>query len=450
MGDYKAVLHALATSENVRQEYIGRLHPEQFGDHAPVFEIIQRLHGEGRKITLPLMETMTKNRGLPTEWLGGPFAFYSTDEAASLADELIAVYRRSQALAALGTAIQRIKDGADPAEAAETAFAALAQHSDGASEVNPEGIYDMVVGAVESRRGAENRAKLIFTHLKFLNDLTGGIGGGFLGLLTSRTGVGKSSLGLDFAINIGVRQNQAVSIINTELTANDLGQRIAANLTEAPDITMEAIGRGLTDAQATACRDQLRAIQNRCALRIATTPDLSPEKLRAEVHRAVTRHGSRLVVIDYLGRYNSLGARKDRHEVLQVAAMDAKMLALRHNIAIFIIAQLTDSGDMASSRAVEREVDLHLRLLELPDALELKVIKPAAIEGWRQRWPATYQRINLIAQVKKGRNVKRGAFPLQFSGSKMRFFDEHSGFAATPTTAADFGEEVPYREWQSD
>lgn len=445
-----AVLHALAVSDNIRQAYIIQLHPEQFGDHSQVFEIIRGLHSEGRKISLPLIETMTRNRGLPTEWLGGPFSFYSTDEVASLADELIATYRKSQALVALNTAIQRIKDGADPAEAAETAFAALAMHGNDSGEVNPANMFDMVVGAVESRRGQENRGKLIFTHLKFLNDLTGGIGGGFLGQITSRTGVGKSSLALDFAVNIGIRQNQPVTVVNTEMSNLDIGQRIAANVTEAPEITLGAIGRGLTDAQAAMCRQQLEIIKNRCALRIVTVPDLSPEKLRAEIHRAATMHHAKLIVVDYFGRFDSLSLRKDRHEVLQIAAMACKQAALRYDIAILILAQLTDSGDIAGSRAVEREVDLHLRLLELPDAVEMKVINPAIIEGWKKRWPDTFHKINLIAQVKKGRNVKRGAFPLQFCGSKMKFFDEFSGFEATSTAPGDFGgEEVGFREWDS-
>lgn len=413
------VIHWLASDSDFRAAYADKLNPDDFGDLMPVFSLLKDWHDAGSTITPATIEQGCRLRNLPLDWQGISHAITKREEVAAFADMMIQERRRRTVIDVLKSALRKAGDTTgDPMDVIADILA-----MDGSTTGRGEWSIDCgsfgseVFDAVISRLDDHKRRGLIFTQFQFLNNLTMGFEPGDLIIVSGRTGVGKSSFGQALCLNVGIKQSRETVIINSELSREQILIRAAASLSDDPEITVSAIRAGLTQVQLEGLQQQLEVLRDRCRLSVYKSPSLSLPKIRELVRKAAVKDKAKLLLVDYLGRQDRLGQKAEIWELLQQAAMELKTLAQKYGVIIILIAQLLDDGSLASAKGIEREADLHIRLLEIADAVDFKVIKKADITGIDPRF-------NVVAEVKKSRNSGKGLTFLQYDGAKMRFYED--------------------------
>jgi len=248
-------------------------------------------------------------------------------------------------------------------------------------------------------------ARHIYTSCISLNTATGGFEAGDLVIISGETGGGKSAFAMNCVRDIAITQNKPVLFINTEMSQKQIDLRWAALITDNYEITNTNLRNGqLTDAQLsevmTAVGDMARS-----EFYLATIPDLSVAKLLATIRRFVAKHHIKAVVIDYVGRIDTMNSDKDEWRQLKSAAQKLKTLAQKLGLVIFMVAQQNSEGQLAGSKQMEYEADLHLKVRPLTEKESAK----------------TPDYFNYALDIRKSRSSKKGVTPCRFIGDKLKF-----------------------------
>ena len=145
-------------------------------------------------------------------------------------------------------------------------------------------------------------------------------------------------------------------------------------------------------------------------LYVLNIPDMQVQSVLAEVRRMKARFNVELVIVDYIGRMDTMNSKNDVKEwqIMKSAAQRLKTLAEELHVTIIMVAQLTeDGGRLAQSSYMKHEADLWVNLTRLSE------------EDEKKNWPW-----NCILTVKKARNVEDGKkIPMRFNGDTLTFTD---------------------------
>ncbi|MEM1209239.1 MAG: DnaB-like helicase C-terminal domain-containing protein [Planctomycetota bacterium] len=186
----------------------------------------------------------------------------------------------------------------------------------------------------------------IETGLPELDRIIGGIPAGRPTVLAARPSIGKTALALWMLWRMASR-GVPVAMISMEMTEEQIGQRL---LSIASGVALGQIRHAddgqwkLSDRdQLDAARRDLAKVQRDGGLHIVIEPGLTPSRLESEVRRLVTRHGVKLVCIDYLqimGYDRQAGRSPSKYEQVSDASTAITRIGLEHNIAPLLLCQL--------------------------------------------------------------------------------------------------------------
>jgi replicative DNA helicase len=309
------------------------------------------------------------------------------------------------------------------------------------------------VGRIAKQVGAQIQARHgdygitgLTTGFSAIDSLTNGLGNGELIILAARTGVGKSALGLNIALNAAMKTNRPVAIFSMEMSNEVIMMRILANLS---NVDLSNMTRGYLN------KDERLSVQNSISLlshvplyidesSITTIDDivLKSKKLKESVGDLA------LIVVDYIGL---IDPGKTRYESEQVKISNysrrLKQLATSLGVPVLCIAQLNrnvddrDSkipmlSDLRQSGAIEQDADKVLLLYSKDyyrkqgiklDKMKNVLNKDNEEEEAEQRDQNGYMLIKV--QVAKNRSGQTGSVNLYFNGKYQKF--------STPAVSTD-------------
>lgn len=250
-----------------------------------------------------------------------------------------------------------------------------------------------------------------------IDRVTGGWQDGDLIIIASRPGMGKSSLVLSMLRNICQDFEIPAVLFSLEMSEEQLVGRMVSMESGIP-----------TDQLRAAKIDDWDGLLKRTAkltdapLYLDDTAGISSVQLRAKCRRLVSRHGVRLIVVDYLQLMKPDKKTQSREQEIAQISSSLKAIAKELNIPIIAVSQL--------SRAVEQRTDRRPLLSDLRESGAIEQDADLVIFLYRDEYYGIDFDENGISTkglaevlVEKHRNGKTGRLKLGFKGELTKFVD---------------------------
>lgn len=254
-------------------------------------------------------------------------------------------------------------------------------------------------------------------------------------ILAARPSVGKTSLAINIAEHVAIRERKAVAVFSLEMSSEQLVQRMLCSQAGVSAQRLRRLQLTLDEWQ----------LLNRAAERLYTasiyiddTSSLSPMEMRAKCRRLKSRLQGRelgLIVVDYLQLMRSSNRRvENRNQEIGEIARALKQLAREFSVPVLVLSQL--------SRSVERRENKRPMLSDLRDSGSIEAEADVVLFIHREEYygdreappadpPPGYVRqeeVELI--VAKQRNGPTGKIVIAFQPDYSRFVSidrEHTG-----------------------
>jgi replicative DNA helicase len=225
---------------------------------------------------------------------------------------------------------------------------------------------------VESGKPMSGR-KIGFTDLDKMT--TGHYPGDFI-VIGARPAMGKTSLVLDFALNVArnlVRNEEkgSVAIFSLEMSSIQLVRRMASMLS--------GVSGGVLKQEKPISDRQYEDLANACEalyslpIFIDDASDVTPLEMRGKCRRLKAEHGLSLVIIDYLQLMKGSKRTENRVQEISEIARACKSMAKELEIPVMALSQLSRAvesrddkrpqlSDIRESGSIEAEADLVMLL----------------------------------------------------------------------------------------
>jgi replicative DNA helicase len=199
-----------------------------------------------------------------------------------------------------------------------------------------------------------------------LDEMTGGFQPASLVILAARPSVGKTSLALNMAQHVAIKEHVPVAVFSLEMSRYDLTSRLLcaeANVNSRLVRTgklSEGDWQKIANAMGTLSEGQIY---------IDDRPSLTPLELRARARRLQMRHDIGLIVVDYIQLMYGSGRPENRTQEVSEISRSLKALARELSIPVLALSQLSRApeqrgdrrpqlSDLRESGAIEQDADL--------------------------------------------------------------------------------------------
>ncbi len=208
-----------------------------------------------------------------------------------------------------------------------------------------------------------------------LDNMTSGFYPGDFVIIGARPAMGKTSLVLDFAINVARKIDQegtagSVAIFSLEMSSLQLVRRMASMIS---GVSMSVLKTGkITDDHYRRLADGCETLYN-LPIFIDDASDVTPLEMRGKCRRLKAERGLSMVVIDYLQLMK--GSRRSENRVQEISdiARACKSMAKELGCPVVALSQLNRSvesredkrpqlSDIRESGSIEAEADLVMLL----------------------------------------------------------------------------------------
>ncbi len=196
--------------------------------------------------------------------------------------------------------------------------------------------------------------------------LGGGYKRGDLVILAARTGVGKTSLMLNFARNAAVGQHGSVALFSLEMGGETLAMRM---LSAEADVEMARLRLGRHTPQEESRVMRAHGLLGGASVFIDDSAVLSVPEIRAKCRRLQVEHGLDLIIVDYLQLLHGAGRADTRANEISGISRALKELAREMNVPVIAAAQLSRAvetrsphipmlSDLRESGSIEQDADI--------------------------------------------------------------------------------------------
>ena len=227
----------------------------------------------------------------------------------------------------------------------------------------------------ESSKDLMDRAKLkgalsgLSTGFKDIDDMLSGFQKSDLILLAARPSMGRTALGVNFAVN-AAQNKKTVAIFSLEMSKTQLALRIYSQLTNI-SLTNLIQGDLKTDDWKRISKTLVDFSQNN--LYIDDMSGTSVQDMRAKLRRLQLEQGLDLVVIDYLQLMEAGGQTENRTLEISKISRGLKAMAKELDVPVIALSQLSRApeqrtnhrpilSDLRESGAIEQDADVVLFL----------------------------------------------------------------------------------------
>tara|TARA_B100001996_G_scaffold288558_1_gene228821 strand:+ start:288 stop:1694 length:1407 start_codon:yes stop_codon:yes gene_type:complete len=260
-----------------------------------------------------------------------------------------------------------------------------------------------------------------------LDQLLGGFKRGDLIILAARTGVGKSSLLLNFSRNAGVGSGATVAIFSLEMSGDQLANRL---LSAEANVNSTRLRFGAHSETEEARIMHSMGILGEASIFIDDSPMLNVPEIRAKLKRLQGDHGLDLVIIDYLQLLHGTKRTESRTSEISEITRSLKELARELNVPIIAAAQLSRAveqrtphipmlSDLRESGSIEQDADVVLFIYREDVYTKFKDWQDKNIEKPDNQYPSNLAQIILA----KHRNGPTGNATVRFNEETATFHD---------------------------
>ncbi len=247
-----------------------------------------------------------------------------------------------------------------------------------------------------------------------LDHLTNGLHPGQMVIVAARPGMGKSTLGLDFARSASIKHGLCSVFFSLEMTKSEIVMRLMSAEASVP---LNHIRKGeLKDEDWARIANKTAAV-SQAPLFIDDSPNLTMMEIRAKARRLKQRFDLKLIVIDYMQLMTSGKRVESRQIEVSEFSRQIKLLAKELEVPVVALSQLNRGpearqdkkpmlSDLRESGSLEQDADLVI-LLHREDAYD----KASARAG----------EADFI--IAKHRNGATDVIPVAFQGNLSRFVD---------------------------
>lgn len=261
----------------------------------------------------------------------------------------------------------------------------------------------------------KDKSKLrgIPTGFKQLDDKLAGLQNSDLIILAARPAMGKSSLALNIAHHVALKEGIPVAIFSLEMSQEQLVDRLLSS--EAGVDSWKLRTGNLEDSDFAKIGEAMGSLSE-APIFIDDTPMLNVMDMRTKARRIQNEHGLGLLIIDYLQLMSGRGQYgENRVQEVTEISRGLKGLARELNVPVLALSQL--------SRGVENRSPQIPQLADLRESGSIEQDADVVLFIYREDVynPDTDRRHLADIIIGKHRNGPIGRMELYFQGEKTRF-----------------------------
>ncbi|ODS30918.1 MAG: replicative DNA helicase [Candidatus Scalindua rubra] len=251
-------------------------------------------------------------------------------------------------------------------DSAEKAIFDITQRKFSSPTVRMYDILQDTFDHIENIHEREGRLTGLLTGFFDLDDITSGLQKSELIVIAARPSIGKSSLVLNIAENVGAGEDKKPTVIfSMEMSAQQVAQNmLCSNAT----INAHLLRTGKLDDNQWSKLPLAMGKLSESEIFIDDTPGLGILELRAKARRLKLQHDIQLIIVDYLQLMEAKKA-ENRQQEISIISRGLKSLARELKIPVITVSQLNRSvesreghrprmSDLRESGSIEQDADV--------------------------------------------------------------------------------------------
>jgi replicative DNA helicase len=422
----ESVLGAMVLSPNAIPIATELLDVDDFyrDTHRLVFKAVRDMYADGKEVDAVTLSAALEHEGV-LERVGGKAFVHTLVEivpAAANVRQYAEIVRETSVLRQLirvGNEIAELGyDHPDEArtllDSCEQKVFAISQHR---LSTDFESLSSMVKSAFDRIEMIREGLQLTGVPSGFpdIDKNTGGFQPSNLIVLAARPGVGKTSLALNIAHNIGLIGQYSVALFSLEMSKQEISERM---LCSAARVASHRLRSGQTMPN----DDYYKLVTvagelEKAPIWVDDTAGLNVFELRAKARRLASRVEPKLglVIIDYLQLMMGDGRADNRQQEVANISRSLKQLARELNVPVLAVSQLNRDvetraekkpqlSDLRESGAIEQDADLVMFIYEPKDENKKGIV---ALDIAKHRnGPTASLRLGFVPNYTKFRTLK--------------------------------------------
>jgi replicative DNA helicase len=279
-------------------------------------------------------------------------------------------------------------------------------------------LLEVTLDEIEAASARDGKLVGVPTGFADLDRLTTGLHPGQLIVIAARPGMGKSTLGLDFARAAAIHHDLPTVIFSLEMGRTEITMKLLA--AEAR-VALQNMRQGSMHDEDWVKLSRKMGDVSEAPLFIDDSPNMSMTEIRAKCRRLKQRNNLKLVIVDYLQLMTSGRKVESRQQEVAEFSRSMKLLAKELEVPVVALSQLNRGpeqrndkkpqlSDLRESGAIEQDADLVI-LLHREDVYERESTRPGEADFI----------------VAKHRNGPLSTVTTIFQGHYSRFVDMASG-----------------------
>ncbi len=387
----QSVLGGMLLSKDAIADVVEVLRPDDFyrPAHQTVYECILDLYGRGEPADAVTVSAELQRRGDLIRLGGAPYlhtliATVPTAANAAYYAEIVAEKATLRRLVEAGTRIVQLGyhgvEGGEVNDIVDRAQAAIYEVTERSTSEDYVALEELLqptmdeIDAIASRGGVSLGVPTGFVDL---DAATNGLHPGQMIVVAARPGLGKSTLGLDFARSCSVKHGMTSAVFSLEMSKSEIVMRLLSAEARIRLADMRA-GR-MSDDDWTRMARRMSEISE-APLFIDDSPNLTLMEIRAKARRLKQRNDLKLVILDYLQLMTSGRKVESRQQEVSEFSRQIKLLAKELEVPVVAISQLnrgpeqrTDKRPMISDLRESGCVTAGTRLLRADSGAEITI-----------------------------------------------------------------------------
>ena len=373
------LLGCLILEPDLIDEAVVSVVPSDFFDlrHQNTFNLLLKMRDEQKPIAMPSLAEEAKGLAGGRDSLGG-IAYLAnlpnqTPSAAMLPYSISIVKKKAKlrefqrAAYAVLNSVSSSNDDETRLDEVGAILTPLLHEVGGGGESTTRDIVRQAIGQIEKAFDLKGECTGVSTGFLALDKQTGGLQAGEMIVLAARPSMGKTSLALNIAEHVSCDKGLPVGFLSLEMTSTSLIKRILSSRSKVNGHKLMNGTLAEGDIQ------KLTAVAgevSKAPLHINDLSGLSIMEMSGICRRMVTKHGCKLLIIDYL----QLLQAKAESRVQEVSRISSaiKSVAKELGVPVLILSQLSRSveaqdrmprlSDLRDSGAIEQDADIVLFL----------------------------------------------------------------------------------------
>ena len=226
-------------------------------------------------------------------------------------------------------------------------------------------------------------------------------------ILASRPGQGKTSLTLNIAAHVAVKEGLPVGMFSLEMSKEELVDRL---LVAQSEVDAWKLKTGKLDDNDFDRLQEAMGVLADAPLFIDDTPAINIMEMRTKARRLQAEHGLSLLIVDYLQLVHGRNLENRVQEVSEIS-QSLKNLARELKIPVLACSQL--------SRAVEQRGSRKPQLADLRESGAIEQDADVVMFIWR---PDQENGENVKLDIQKHRNGPTGEIDMIFKAERVKFY----------------------------